>query len=141
MTAPALTADDYPLSVRRPELLTSPTGKAFSEITLDGVMSGEVKAEDLRATAETLRLQASLSEAAGRPQLGANLRRAAELTAVSDARVLEIYNALRPNASSKQVLLDIATELEDQYAATTTAAFVREAADVYERRGVLADED
>lgn len=138
MSQPTLTAADYPLSVKRPELLTTPTGKPFSEITLEGVMSGHVKAEDLRSSAETLRLQAALSEAAGRPQLGANLRRAAELTAVADERVLAIYNALRPNASTKQELLDIATELEEQYEATITADFVREAADVYERRGVLA---
>jgi propanediol dehydratase small subunit len=141
MTDTALTAADYPLSVRRPDLLTTPTGKPYSAITLDGVMSGEVKAEDLRTTPETLRMQAELSEAAGRPQLGANLRRAAELTSVDDDRVLEIYNALRPNASTKQQLLDIATDLEEQHAATVTAAFVREAAEVYERRGVLADED
>lgn len=140
MSQTSLTADDYPLSIKRPELLTTPTGKRFSELSLEGVMSGEVKAEDLRSSPETLRMQAALAEAAGRPQLGANLRRAAELTAVSDERVLEIYNALRPNASTKQELLDIAADLKQNYAATITAEFVREAADVYERRDVLADE-
>lgn len=141
MSQPTLTAADYPLSVKRPELLTTPTGKPFAEVTLEGVMAGDVVAEDLRVSAETLRLQAEVSEAAGRPQLGANLRRAAELTAVADDRVLAIYNALRPNASTKQELLDIATELDEQYGATTTADFVREAAEVYERRDVLADAD
>lgn len=71
-------------------------------------------------------------------QLGANLRRAAEMTAISDARVLEIYNALRPNASTKAELEAIATELATSYQAENLAALVREAADVYERRDILA---
>lgn len=74
----------------------------------------------------------------GRKQLGANLRRAAEMTAISDERVLQIYNALRPNASTKAELDAIAEELETQYGATMLAGLVREAADVYERRDILA---
>ncbi len=137
----SLTSDDYPLSTQRPELLLTPTGKPFTEVTLDGIRSGDITAQDLRCPADTLRLQAQLSEAAGRVQLGANLRRAAELTAVDDARILEIYNALRPNASTKQELLDIADELATQYDAPHTAAYIREAAEVYERRDVLAETD
>jgi len=131
---------DYPLSINRPEMLRTPTGKPLSDITMEKVMSGDIAATDLRISPETLRLQASISEAAKRPQLAANLRRAAELTALSDERVLEIYNALRPNASTKQELLAIAEELENTYHAEHTARLVREAADVYERRGVLAEE-
>jgi len=56
-----------------------------------------------------------------------------------DKKVLEIYNALRPNASTKQELLDIAEELERDFAATLCGQLTREAADVYERRGVLAN--
>ncbi|MGH3581005.1 MAG: diol dehydratase small subunit, partial [Mycobacterium sp.] len=91
-----------------------------------------------RITPDTLRLQAQISERVGRPQLGANLRRAAEMTAISDARVLAIYNALRPNASTKSELESIAEELTTQYDATHLAELVREAADVYERRDLLA---
>ena len=89
---------DYPLGVHRKDLLFTPTGKSVDEITIEAVVSGKVTAEDLRITPDTLRLQAQISEKVGRVQLGANLRRAAEMTAISDARVLEIYNALRPNS-------------------------------------------
>ena len=73
----------------------------------------------------------------GRGMFAANLRRAAELTKVSDERVLEMYNALRPYRSTKAELLAIADELEQKYGAKVNAAFVREACEVYERRGRL----
>jgi len=60
------------------------------------------------------------------------------MTQISDARVLEIYNALRPNASTKAELEEIAEELTSQYGAEHLAALVLEAADVYERRDILA---
>lgn len=139
MSEPVLDpAVDYPLSLNRKDLLTTPNGKPIDAITMDAVMSGEVSASDLRITPETLRLQAQIAEGAGRKQLGANLRRAAEMTAISDERVLQIYNALRPNASTKAELDAIAEELETQYGATMLAGLVREAADVYERRDILA---
>lgn len=141
MSTVTLESSDYPLSINRPDLLTTPTGKPFAELTMESVIAGDVQAEDLRCSADTLRLQATISDSVGRPQLAANLRRAAELTALSDERLLQIYNALRPNASTKDQLLEIATELESTYHAPHTAALVREAADVYERRGVLAEED
>ena len=51
--------------------------------------------------------------------------------------LLEIYNALRPYRSNKQELLDIAGELDGKYGAKTAASLVREAAEVYEKRGRL----
>ncbi|AKS36791.1 diol dehydratase small subunit [Mycolicibacterium goodii] len=139
MSEPVLDpAVDYPLSLNRKDLLTTPNGKPIDDITMEAVMSGEVSASDLRITPETLRLQAQIAEKVGRKQLGANLRRAAEMTAISDERVLQIYNALRPNASTKAELDSIADELETQYGATLLAGLVREAADVYERRDILA---
>lgn len=47
------------------------------------------------------------------------------------------YNALRPYRSTKQELLDIAGELDGKYGAKTAASLVREAAEVYEKRGRL----
>jgi len=139
MTEPILDpAVDYPLSMNRQDLLFTPNGKPIAEITMDAVMSGDVTASDLRITPQTLRLQAQIAEKSGRGQLGANLRRAAEMTVISDERVLQIYNALRPNASTKPELETIADELENQYGATMLASLVREAADVYERRAILA---
>ncbi|AQA01515.1 glycerol dehydrogenase [Mycobacterium sp. MS1601] len=140
MTQPVLDpAVDYPLSVNRRDLLFTPTGRSIDDITLDAVVSGDIRAADLRITPETLRMQAQVSEKVGRTQLGANLRRAAEMTAISDERVLEIYNALRPNASTKAELEAIAEELETQYSASLLADLVREAADVYERRDILSE--
>lgn len=131
-------AVDYPLSVNRSDLLRTPTGKPIDAITMSAVVAGDIKAADLRISPDTLRLQAQISEKSGRAQLGANLRRAAEMTAISDERVLEIYNALRPNASSKEELEAIAEELSSQYQAEMLAELVREAADVYQRRDILA---
>jgi len=128
---------DYPLASRRPELVTTPTGKTLRDITLEKVINGEIKSEDVRITGETLEMQAKIAESVGRSQFARNLRRAAELTKVPDNRILEIYNALRPYRSTKAELLAIAAELETMYQARVNAALVREAADVYERRGRL----
>jgi len=131
---------DYPLAAKRPELIKTPSGKKLSDITLDKVMQGEIAAEDVRITPATLKLQALIADGVGRNQFANNLRRAAELTAIPDNRVLEIYNALRPYRSTKKELLAIAEELAMKYNANISAAFVREAADVYERRNRLRAE-
>jgi propanediol dehydratase small subunit len=129
---------DYPLASKRPDLVQSATGLHLDEITLDKVIAGQIGFEDIRTRPETLEYQAQIAESAGRPVLATNLRRAAELTRIPDARVLEIYNALRPYRSTKQQLLDIAEELDSQYQARVCAGHVREAAEVYEKRGRLA---
>ncbi|WP_028937236.1 diol dehydratase small subunit [Pseudonocardia spinosispora] len=131
---------DYPLSINRPELLRTPTGKPISALTMDAVVSGELTAEDLRIAPETLQLQAELADASNRPQLAANFRRAAEMTAIPDAEVLAMYNALRPRASSAAQLTELANRLEHTYSAPVCAALVREAAQVYEQRNLLAKE-
>ncbi|EGO64753.1 diol dehydratase small subunit [Acetonema longum] len=131
---------DYPLSGKRPELLKTPTGKSLADITLAKVLKDEVKAEDVRITPETLKMQAEIADGVNRNQFGDNLRRAAELTAVPDQRILEIYNALRPYRSTEPELLAIADELETKYNARQNAAIVREAAAVYRRRNRLRAE-
>lgn len=131
---------DYPLAAKRPELLKTPTGKKLSDITLGKVMSGEVTPQDVRIAPETLKMQAEIADGVGRMQFANNLRRAAELTAIPDNRILEIYNALRPYRSTKRELLAIAEEMETKYNAKINAAFVREAAGVYERRNRLKAE-
>jgi propanediol dehydratase small subunit len=85
---------------------------------------------------DTLRHQAGVAEAHGNPQLGENLRRAAELTALPDDEVLEVYEALRPGRSSAAGLETIAARLAAAEA-PLCAALVREAAEVYARRGLL----
>ncbi|MCA9961468.1 MAG: diol dehydratase small subunit [Chloroflexota bacterium] len=128
---------DYPLSQKRRELVKTATGKSLDDITLDAIMSGAVQAEEIRITPQTLEYQAQIAESIKRPQLARNMRRAGELTRVPDDRVLAMYNALRPNRSSKAELLAIADELEKEYDAKVCANFVREAAGVYEARDVL----
>jgi propanediol dehydratase small subunit len=128
---------DYPLATKRPELLKTPGGKSLAEITLEKVISGEIRAEEFRITPEALRMQAEVAEKVGRAQFARNLHRAAELTKIPDERILEIYNALRPYRSSKGELESIAAELEEKYGARINAAFIREAADIYERRNRL----
>jgi propanediol dehydratase small subunit len=128
---------DYPLGINRLDLLRTPTGKRIEDLTLDAVVSGELAPEDLRIAPETLQLQAQIADAAGRRQLADNFRRAAEMAPIPDERVLAMYNALRPNASTSQQLADLADELENEYSATRCAALVREASEVYSRRGLL----
>ncbi len=128
---------DYPLATKRPELIKTPTNKKLEDITLNNVLNGEIKSTDVRISPETLELQAEVAEGVNRDAFAKNLRRASELIAISDERILEIYNALRPNRSTKQELLDIADELEEKYNATINSNFVREAAGVYEKRNML----
>jgi len=130
-----VTDADYPLGEKRPELTTSATGIPLKELTLEKVLDGTLKAEDLRINPKTLELQAQVADSVGRDAFGINLRRAAELIAVPDARVLEIYNALRPYRSTKEELEAIADELETKYNAKVSAQLVREAAYIgYKRK-------
>ena len=132
--------DEYPLAEKHPELVKTNTGKALDELTFEDVKAGKLSPLDFRISSETLELQAQVADADGRQTLARNLRRAAELVAVPDARLLEIYNALRPYRSTKAELYEIADELEGQYGAKVSAGFVREAADVYEARGRLRED-
>jgi propanediol dehydratase small subunit len=132
-----LSARDYPLSMKRKDLVHSAGGLTLDDITLAKVAAGEIKFEDIKIKPETLDFQAQIAESVDRPALAANLRRAAEMTRIPDARVLEIYNSLRPYRCTKKEMLDIADELESRYQAAVCAAFVREAADVYEKNNRL----
>jgi propanediol dehydratase small subunit len=128
---------DYPLATQRPDLVRSATGLSLDDITVDKVSSGAIKFEDVSIRPETLEYQAQIAESIHRPRIAANLRRAAEMTRVPDDRLLEMYNSLRPYRCTKQELLAMANELESKYQAKICADFVREAADVYEKRGRL----
>ena len=132
-----ISAKDYPLGYNRKDLIKTSTGKSLDDITLDAVMNDRVGPNDVRITAETLEYQAKIAESVVRKIFAMNLRRAAELTRISDDRILEIYNALRPFRSTKAELLAIADELENKYSATISASLVREAAEVYEKRDRL----
>jgi propanediol dehydratase small subunit len=129
---------DYPLGARRPDLVSTPSGTPLEGVTLDAVRAGALGAVEMRATPETLRLQSEVALAAGRTQLAENLDRAAELAAVPDELLLEVYTALRPRRATAAELEGWASRLEG-HDAVKTAAFVREAMVVYAERGLLAD--
>ena len=84
---------DYPLGTKRPDRVRTPGGLTLDELTLHG---RGVESAELRATPETLRLQAEVAQAAGRAELAANFRRAAELAQLPDETILAVYTALRP---------------------------------------------
>lgn len=135
------TVGDYPLANKHPDWVKTATNKTLEDITLENVLNDKVSPQDLRITPEILRIQADIARSAGRELLALNFERAAELTAVPDERVLEIYNALRPYRSSKDELMNIAAELEQKYSAKICAGFVREAAELYVSRKKLKGDD
>lgn len=112
------------------------SGRPIEEISVEAAVRGDLSPSDLRVHPDTLRHQAEVAEAQGNPQLGENLRRAAELTALPDQEVLAIYESLRPGRSTANDLAGIAARLEAA-GAPLCAALVREAAEVYGRRGLL----
>ena len=114
----------------------SRSGTPVDELTLDSLRRGELGADDVRIHPETLEHQAQVAESHANPQLAANLRRAAELTELTDDEVLSIYDALRPRRSSYDELTAVAQSLESR-GHVRNAALVREAAEVYARRGML----
>jgi propanediol dehydratase small subunit len=134
-------AADYPIGTQRSDLIRTPSGLRLEELTLDALRGGRLEAAEMRATGETLRLQAEVARAAGRSQLSANLGRAAELTALPDEVILEIYTALRPHRSSADELESWADRLERDFHAPLTASFVREAGAVYSGRHLLRTDE
>src|ERR1700748_3009766 len=90
------------------------SGRPVAEITLDAVRAGEVGLADLRVHPDTLEHQAPVAQRHGNPQLAANLRRAAELTALPDEEVMAIYEALRPGRSTAAELTALAGSLADR---------------------------
>lgn len=126
----------YPLAESAAELRAA-NGRALDEITLDAAAAGALNADDIRISPDTLRAQAAIARDAGYRELAHNLERAAELTAVPNAELLTMYEQLRPGRATEAELVALAARLEEDYRAPITAAFVREATDVYRRRNLL----
>ena len=100
------------------------SGHDSADLTLDALRAGGLVADDVRIHPDTLEHQAQVAEAHANPQLAANLRRAAELTALADDEVLGIYEALRPHRSSYDELRELAASLEAR-GAQRNAALLR----------------
>ena len=113
------------------------SGRPVDDITLDAVRGGDVAVDDIRIDPSTLEHQAEVAASHGNPQLAANFWRAAELSVLPDDLVLAIYEALRPRRSTGVQLEQIARDLEARDA-PLNAALVREAAQAYLARGLLA---
>ena len=128
---------DYPLGARRPDLVSTPGGVPLTDVTLDALRAGRIDGAEMRATPQTLGMQAEVARAAGREALAENLERAAELAGVPDELLLAAYTALRPRRATAAELEGWAVRLEG-LGACRTAAFVREAASAYAERGLLA---
>ena len=127
----------YPLGENEKNTIASKTGKKLDDITLDAVKAGTVTAEDIKISKEMLRRQGQVAMEADSAPMARNFERAAELVDVPDDVILKMYNMLRPNRATKAELLAMADELNNKYHAKTCAKLVLEAAEVYEKRGIL----
>lgn len=127
----------YPLGQNEADTITSKTGKRLSQITLEEVKRGNVTSEDIKISSEMLRRQGQVASEADNPQMEANFERAAELVNVPDDVILKMYDKLRPNRSTKTELVLMAKELLEKYKAPHCAKLVLEAAEIYEKRGIL----
>lgn len=128
---------NYPLGEFEKESITSKSGKKLADINLKEVKNGNVTAEDIKISKETLHKQAQVCLDHDNPVMAANLDRAAELVDVPDDVILKMYNQLRPNRSTKAELVTMANDLLEKYHAPHCAKMVLEAAEVYEKRGIL----
>ena len=128
---------EYPLREKAADALLTHSGRPLSEISAAAIATGELRGDDLRTQADTLRKQADIAREGGYPQLAANLLRAAELTDVPNEELLRIYELLRPERATYDELLRLADYLERKYDAAENAAFIREAAGVYRERNLL----
>ena len=115
------------------------SGRQLDELRVEAVLSGELQLEDFRISPETLQRQARIARNAGYLQLAENLLRAAELTRLSNEELLEIYGKLRPGRTTHAEMVAIAERLEKHFGAPRTAAFVRQAAEIYLRRGLVKE--
>lgn len=127
----------YPLGEYEKDRITSKTGKRLEDITLDEVLKNHVQANDIKISKEMLRAQGQVAKEAGNDPMEKNFERAAELVDVPDDVILKMYDKLRPNRSTKLELVLMAKELLETYNAKNCAKLVLEAAEVYEKRGIL----
>jgi propanediol dehydratase small subunit len=117
----------YPLYREARERITLPSGRPIEDFSVESLEAGRLGPQDLGIHEETLRAQAAIAEQAGFAPLARNLERAAELTRVPADKILDVYEALRRGAHGA-ALEALAAEVEEDYGAVLTAAFIREAA-------------
>ncbi len=111
-----------------------------ADLTLDRLRAGKIAPDDVTISRETLLAQAARAEAEGYPQLARNFRRAAELTAIPNDVLLQTYDKLRPYRSTYYELLAVSQEISARYEAPETGEYIRQAAEAYRAKGLLAED-
>lgn len=109
-------------------------------LTLAELRAGKILPDDVTISRETLLAQAARAEQEGYPQLARNFRRAAELTAIPNDVLLQTYEKLRPYRSTYYALLAMSQEIAARYDAPETGEYIRQAAEAYRAKGLLAQE-
>lgn len=132
---------NYPLYSDASTPLVAASGRSVVDVTIAAAELGELSLDDIQITQQSLRAQADFARGAGYIQLAQNLERAAELTVVPRDEIITMYHTLRPGRSDFETLMALADRLEHQYGASVCAQFVREAAVVYQERGMLRHPD
>jgi propanediol dehydratase small subunit len=133
------TLDLYPVAEKAPDRVRTPNGLKLSDLTVEAVLEGRVKPEDIVITPEALRLQAQIARDDGREALARNFERAADLVHVPQDLLLDTYELLRPGrAPGAEAMRARAEMLRREFGAERIAALIDEAATVYERRGLFA---
>jgi propanediol dehydratase small subunit len=107
-------------------------------LTLEHLRAGKIMPDDVTISRETLLAQAERAEAEGYPQLARNFRRAAELTAIPNEVLLQTYEKMRPYRSTYYELLAMSQEISARYDAPETGEYIRQAAEAYQAKGLLA---
>jgi propanediol dehydratase small subunit len=119
----------------------SATGKTLDALTMEAILKNQLDTDDFMISSDTLQTQANAAEGAGYRLLAENLRRAAELTSISNEEILAIYETLRPGRTSYKRLVNLASHLENSLNAPRTAKLIREAAEAYLKRGFIEPAD
>lgn len=127
----------YPLGEYEKESICSKTGKKLKDITLEEIKNGNISADDIKISKDILYKQCLVAKDNNNEALARNFERASELVDIPDEIMLKMYNKLRPNRSTKAELLAMADELLHKYKSVNCANLVLEAAEIYEKRGIL----
>jgi len=131
----------FPLGAHHRAEISTQSGRPLTDLSLEQIQAGDVSPEDVSIRFETLQQQARFAREAGYDQVADNLSRAAEMTRIPNAELLEIYEALRPGRSTYYQLLSMSQRVASMFAAELTSAYIRQAADVYRDTGLLKMDD
>ncbi len=128
---------DYENAPDENDIKRKASERSIGDLNIENLRLGTLSPEDVTIHRTQLIAQAEFAERKGYGQLARNFRRAAELTNLPNQVLMEVYEKLRPNRSTYGELLSASQELIARYDAPETGSYVREAAEVYQERGLL----